>query len=102
MEVVKESGEAEGFATRRASTAARAPAWSRSSAPACRARRDRPGQGSGFVINADGEVVTNAHVVTSGEGRAIRKAENVYVRFQDANQVPARIVGFDPSPTSHC
>jgi 2-alkenal reductase len=54
------------------------------------------GQGSGFVISEDGEVATNAHVVTSGEGRAIRKAQNVYVRFQDANQVPARIVGFDP------
>jgi S1-C subfamily serine protease len=54
------------------------------------------GLGSGFVISGDGEIATNAHVVTSGEGRAIRKADQVYVRFQDDNQVAAKIVGFDP------
>jgi S1-C subfamily serine protease len=54
------------------------------------------GQGSGFVLNARGEVATNAHVVTTGEGSAIRRAESVFVRFRDRNQVPARIVGFDP------
>jgi S1-C subfamily serine protease len=54
------------------------------------------GIGSGFVISGDGEIVTNAHVVTSGEGDAIRRAESVYVRFKDRNQVTARIVGFDP------
>ena len=26
------------------------------------------GEGSGFVLNGDGEIVTNAHVVTTGEG----------------------------------
>jgi S1-C subfamily serine protease len=54
------------------------------------------GLGSGFVISGKGEIATNAHVVTSGEGAAIRKAEQVFVRFQDDNQVAARIVGFDP------
>jgi S1-C subfamily serine protease len=54
------------------------------------------GLGSGFVISGNGEIATNAHVVTSGEGAAIRKAEQVYVRFKDDNQVPAQIVGFDP------
>jgi 2-alkenal reductase len=54
------------------------------------------GLGSGFVISGKGEIATNAHVVTSGEGAAIRKAEQVFVRFQDDNQVPARVVGFDP------
>ena len=54
------------------------------------------GLGSGFVIAGNGEIATNAHVVTSGEGATIRKAEEVYVRFKDDNQVPARIVGFDP------
>jgi 2-alkenal reductase len=54
------------------------------------------GLGSGFVISGNGEIATNAHVVTSGEGAAIRKAEQVFVRFQDDNQVPARIIGFDP------
>jgi S1-C subfamily serine protease len=54
------------------------------------------GLGSGFVIAANGEIATNAHVVTSGEGAAIHKADQVFVRFKDDNQVPAKIVGFDP------
>jgi S1-C subfamily serine protease len=55
------------------------------------------GQGSGFVVDAEGEIVTNAHVVTTGEGRDIKKAREVYVKFGDDNQVPAEIVGFDPN-----
>jgi S1-C subfamily serine protease len=48
------------------------------------------------VISDDGEVATNAHVVTTGQGQAIRKARDVYVRFADGNQVPAELRGFDP------
>jgi S1-C subfamily serine protease len=54
------------------------------------------GLGSGFVVSGSGEIATNAHVVTSGEGASIRKAAQVYVRFKDDNEVPATIVGFDP------
>jgi S1-C subfamily serine protease len=54
------------------------------------------GLGSGFVVSDSGEIVTNAHVVTSGSGASIRKAGEVFVRFGDGNQVDARIVGFDP------
>jgi S1-C subfamily serine protease len=54
------------------------------------------GIGSGFVLSGDGEIVTNAHVVTSGEGASIRRAGSVFVRFKDRNQVEARVVGFDP------
>jgi S1-C subfamily serine protease len=53
-------------------------------------------EGSGFVIDGKGEIATNAHVVTEGQGASIRKANKVYVRFQDNNQVAAQIVGFDP------
>jgi S1-C subfamily serine protease len=55
------------------------------------------GVGSGFVLNGDGEVATNAHVVTTGEGAARRRARQVYVEFADGNQVPAKIVGDDPN-----
>jgi S1-C subfamily serine protease len=54
------------------------------------------GLGSGFVVSASGEIATNAHVVTSGVGAAIRKAGELFVRFGDGNQVDAEIVGFDP------
>jgi S1-C subfamily serine protease len=51
------------------------------------------GLGTGFVVSGKGEVLTNAHVVM--EGRS--KAGEVYVQFEDGNQVPARIVGVDPN-----
>ncbi len=52
-------------------------------------------EGSGFVISAQGEVVTNAHVVTNGAGASLRRASQVFVRFADDSEVPARIVGTD-------
>jgi S1-C subfamily serine protease len=55
------------------------------------------GQGSGFVIDGGGHVATNAHVITNGTGGKIAKAKEVYVQFPDGNQVPAKIVGYDPN-----
>jgi S1-C subfamily serine protease len=49
------------------------------------------------VVSGAGEIATNAHVVTDGEGAGIRKAREVYVAFADGNEVPAKIVGFDPN-----
>ncbi|HWH19119.1 MAG TPA: trypsin-like peptidase domain-containing protein [Solirubrobacterales bacterium] len=53
-------------------------------------------EGSGFVLDARGRIVTNAHVVTDGEGGDRKEAKAVYVEFPDRNVVAARIVGFDP------
>jgi S1-C subfamily serine protease len=55
------------------------------------------GVGSGFVVSRNGEIATNAHVVTTGEGTQIRRATQVYVEFADGNQVEAKIVGHDPN-----
>jgi putative serine protease PepD len=55
------------------------------------------GVGSGFVLNGEGEIATNAHVVSTGEGEAIRRARSVFVEFADGNQVPAKIMGTDPN-----
>jgi 2-alkenal reductase len=59
--------------------------------------QQQEGVGSGFVLNGNGEVATNAHVVTNGAGSRLRKAQSVYVQFADGNQVPATIVGTDPN-----
>jgi S1-C subfamily serine protease len=54
------------------------------------------GVGSGFVLNGDGEIATNAHVVTTGEVPDLREARHVYVEFADGNQVEAKVHGYDP------
>lgn len=46
------------------------------------------GQGSGFIISADGLILTNAHVV--------RKAKEVTVRLTDRREYRARVLGTDP------
>jgi S1-C subfamily serine protease len=53
-------------------------------------------EGSGFVLNRDGEIVTNAHVVTDESSGRRLPAKEVFVEFPDRNVVPAEIVGFDP------
>ncbi|MCW2968734.1 MAG: hypothetical protein JWM71_2506, partial [Solirubrobacteraceae bacterium] len=57
----------------------------------------RGAEGSGFVIDGNGEIATNAHVVTVGSGSSIHKVAQVFIRFPDRNQVEAKIVGFDPN-----
>jgi S1-C subfamily serine protease len=61
------------------------------------ADRGDTGLGSGFVLDGKGEIATNAHVVTTGEGRSVKRAAEVYVEFADGNRVEARIVGHDPN-----
>ncbi len=53
-------------------------------------------EGSGFVLDDDGEIVTNAHVVTEESSGKREPAKEVFVEFPDRNVVDAEIVGFDP------
>jgi S1-C subfamily serine protease len=53
-------------------------------------------EGSGFVLDAGGRVVTNAHVVTDESSGARKAAKAVYLEFSNRNVIAARIVGFDP------
>lgn len=45
------------------------------------------GQGSGFIVSADGLILTNAHVVGN--------ADEVIVRMTDRREYPARVLGQD-------
>ena len=55
------------------------------------------GQGSGFVLDGNGFIATNAHVVTTGEPPNAKRAKQVYVELSDGNRVEAKIVGDDPN-----
>jgi serine protease Do len=46
------------------------------------------GQGSGFVVSADGLILTNAHVV--------REAKDVTVKLSDRREYTAKVLGTDP------
>lgn len=50
-------------------------------------------QGSGFLVSSDGEVVTNAHVVTA-ETRG-KPSKDIYVEFKDRQRVPATLLALD-------
>jgi 2-alkenal reductase len=55
------------------------------------------GQGSGFVVSADGLILTNAHVITTAgqSGDKTSPARTVYVEFSDGDRVTAIVVGVD-------
>ena len=48
----------------------------------------RQGEGSGFIVSADGYILTNAHVVAD--------ADEVTVRMTDRREYPAKVIGIDP------
>jgi serine protease Do len=47
----------------------------------------RQGEGSGFIVSADGYILTNAHVVAD--------ADEVTVRMTDRREYPAKVIGLD-------
>ena len=50
--------------------------------------QERSGEGSGFIWDTEGNIVTNYHVVAS--------ASIVDVEFADGSQYPASVIGLDP------
>jgi putative serine protease PepD len=54
---------------------------------------DQGGTGSGVVIDKDGHILTNNHVISPAVGVA---GSTIKAVFHDGSQVPARVVGRDP------
>ncbi len=53
-------------------------------------------QGSGFVVDGNGTILTNSHVITNaGEGAPVAAADRLYVEFSDHDRIPAQVVGWD-------
>ncbi|HXD75070.1 MAG TPA: trypsin-like peptidase domain-containing protein, partial [Vicinamibacterales bacterium] len=48
----------------------------------------RRGEGTGFIIDADGSILTNHHVID--------KAERITVKLSDGRSLKARVIGGDP------
>jgi serine protease Do len=57
--------------------------------------REATSLGSGFIIAADGYVVTNNHVISAGQGRD-QPVESITVTLSDRREYKARVVGRDP------
>ena len=57
--------------------------------------RETGSLGSGFIISADGYVVTNNHLIASASGNGT--VDSVTVILADRKEYPARIVGRDPA-----
>jgi S1-C subfamily serine protease len=58
---------------------------------------DGSSQGSGFVVDAAGHVLTNSHVITNvaEQPEEVTGARRVYVEFKDGERVPASVIGWD-------
>ncbi len=61
--------------------------WQNEQQPSHPQSRDVRSLGSGFVVDADGYILTNYHV--------IKGADSILVRFNDRRQLPATVVGSD-------
>ncbi|MBA2341930.1 MAG: trypsin-like peptidase domain-containing protein [Thermoleophilaceae bacterium] len=52
---------------------------------------------SGFVLDDEGHIATNAHVILAGMGPGAKRADQLFVEFPDGNRVPAKVLGDDPN-----
>jgi serine protease Do len=55
--------------------------------------REATSLGSGFIVSADGYIVTNNHVISGGEGKA--PVESITVTLADRREFKARVIGRD-------
>ena len=59
--------------------------------------REAQSLGSGFIISADGYIVTNNHVISGGEGGGASAVSSIKVTLPDRTEYDATLVGRDPT-----
>ncbi len=59
--------------------------------------REAQSLGSGFIISADGYIVTNNHVISGGEGGGASVVSSIKVTLPDRTEYDATLVGRDPT-----
>jgi serine protease Do len=57
-------------------------------------RKEMSSLGSGVIVSASGDILTNSHVIGAGEGGDLL---DVTVTLADGRQFPAKVVGADPA-----
>ena len=57
---------------------------------------NQEGEGSGVVLDTDGTIMTNNHVVAGGGGRRATGTPSIIVIFQDGSRAQAELRGADP------
>lgn len=55
-----------------------------------------PGLGSGVIVDAQGHIVTNAHVLRISDGNREKDVDEIFVQLADGRFAAARVVGRDP------
>ncbi|WP_420140869.1 Do family serine endopeptidase [Sphingomonas sp.] len=60
--------------------------------------REATSLGSGFIVSADGYIVTNNHVIAGGSGRSAARVtvSSITVTLADRKEYTARVIGRDP------
>jgi serine protease Do len=59
--------------------------------------REAQSLGSGFIISADGYIVTNNHVISGGDGPGAAAVSSIKVTLPDRTEYDATLVGRDPT-----
>ena len=56
--------------------------------------RKTPGMGSGVIVDREGHIITNNHVIQNPSNDSV--ADKIIVKINDAEEYPAEVIGRDP------